>query len=169
MKLDNRLDIFAATPPLEEKKLLFSWAVTEGVGYEKGKKKEGMKLDFSDVRRAYFHAEALRKVYIELPDEDSEIGRVGLLLKAMHGTRDAAQNWAVAYTKCLQAIGFKKGAANPCVLEHDRKGLKRVVHGDDFAVLGWEASPDWFWEKMSERFDCKHRGRLDPQIKTISK
>ena len=38
---DSRLDLFAATPPLEAKKLFFSWAVTEGIGYEKGKRKEG--------------------------------------------------------------------------------------------------------------------------------
>ena len=31
-----------------------------------------MKMDFIDVRRAYFHADAIRDVYIELPDEDSE-------------------------------------------------------------------------------------------------
>ena len=33
IKIDKRFDLFAATPPLEAKKLLFSMAVTEGIGY----------------------------------------------------------------------------------------------------------------------------------------
>ena len=67
IKTDKREDLFAATPPLEAKKLLMSLAVTEGIGYRAGKKKKGMRLDFIDVRRAYFHAEARRPVYVRLP------------------------------------------------------------------------------------------------------
>ena len=69
----KREDLFAATPPLEAKKALFSLAVTEGVGIQSGK--GPMKLDFIDVRRAYFHAISRRPVYIKLPDEDKEEGR----------------------------------------------------------------------------------------------
>ena len=58
----NREDLFAATPPLEAKKLLFSLAATEGVGYEEGKSEHGMKLDSADIRKAFFHAEARRDV-----------------------------------------------------------------------------------------------------------
>ena len=54
----RREDLFAATPPLEAKKMLFSLAVTESIGYKKGKREQGMKIDFIDVRRAYFHAKA---------------------------------------------------------------------------------------------------------------
>ena len=36
---------------------------------------KGMKLDFIDVRRAYFYAEAARNIYIEIPAEDYEEGR----------------------------------------------------------------------------------------------
>ena len=38
----KREDLFAATPPLEAKKILFPLAVMEGIGYEKGRKEEGM-------------------------------------------------------------------------------------------------------------------------------
>ena len=74
IKRDNREDLFAATPHLEAKKLLFSLAITEGIGYERGKREEGMKLDFIDVRKAYFHADARREVYVELPKEDCAKG-----------------------------------------------------------------------------------------------
>ena len=60
-------DLFAATPPLEVKKMLFSTAVTEGIGFKEGQIEQGWKLDFIDVRRAYFHAKARRRVYVQLP------------------------------------------------------------------------------------------------------
>ena len=36
LNLCKREDLFAATPPLEAKKLLLSMAVTEGIGYQAG-------------------------------------------------------------------------------------------------------------------------------------
>ena len=54
-------------------------------------------MDFIDIRRAYFHSEARRKVVVKLPDEDYEEGMCGRLIKAMYGTRDAAQNWEYEY------------------------------------------------------------------------
>ena len=52
IKMDRSQDLFAATPPHEALKILFSKAVTEGVGYVKGLRAKGMKLEFIDVRRA---------------------------------------------------------------------------------------------------------------------
>ena len=78
--------------PLEAKKMLLSYAVIERIGYVPGDK-EGMKLDFIDIRKAFFHADARREVYIELPMEDHEEGKCGKLRKSLYGTRDAAQNW----------------------------------------------------------------------------
>ena len=89
----KREDLLAATPPLEVKKILVSMAVTEGVGYQKGCKSKAIKLDFIDVRRAYFHAKARRLAYVKLPPEDDELGKCGKLVKALYGARDAAQNW----------------------------------------------------------------------------
>ena len=66
--------------------------MTEGIGYKKGKRHQGHKIGFIDIKRAYFHAPSKRAVYIDLPEEDREEGMCGLLLKSMYGTRDAAQN-----------------------------------------------------------------------------
>ena len=52
IRRDNREDLFAATPPLEAKKMLMSMAVTEGIGYNGNDKRGGNKLEFIDVRRA---------------------------------------------------------------------------------------------------------------------
>ena len=42
-------------------------AVTEGIGYEKGRNDIGMCIDFIDVKRAYFHVKAMRELYVRLP------------------------------------------------------------------------------------------------------
>ena len=59
--------MFAATPPLEAKKLLFSRAVTGTKNSQ-----NPLKLLFIDVRRAYFYAKARRPVDVQLPPEDYE-------------------------------------------------------------------------------------------------
>ncbi len=52
IKKDKREDLFATTPPLEPKEMLFSlWASVPG-----------MCLDFGDVVRSYFHAMAKSRV-----------------------------------------------------------------------------------------------------------
>ena len=61
-RLDKRLDFLAAIPPLEAKNQLFSAATTEGVGLRGGNWQSGMKIDVIDIRRAVFHADAIRAV-----------------------------------------------------------------------------------------------------------
>ena len=73
-------------------------------------------LDFNDIRRTDFHADATRDVYVELPEEDYEEGVCGQLNISLHGARDAAQNWEAAYTELMNSIGFETGKALPCKL-----------------------------------------------------
>ena len=73
-----------------------------------------MCIDFIDVRRAYFHAEAMRDVFVKLPNEDYEEGKCGKLLKAMYGTRDAGMIWEDCDAQALLDLGFRKGIASPC-------------------------------------------------------
>ena len=50
----------------------------------------------NDISRAFFHALAKRRVYVQLPEEDRGDGEeelCGRLNYSMYGTRDAAQNW----------------------------------------------------------------------------
>ena len=97
--------------------------MTEGIGFEPNKKRQ-MKMDFIDVRRAYFHADAIRDVYIELPSEFAKDGLCGKLLKSMYGTRDAAQNWERAYIEFLLSIGFKAGESSPCSFYHPERNVE---------------------------------------------
>ena len=59
-------------------------------------------------------------------------------------------------------IGFKRGLASPCVFHHTGKGLRVVIHGDDFTVLGKEESLDWFRDHIQGSFEVKFKARLGP-------
>ena len=121
--------MFAATPPLEALKMIISIAVSD----------PGLRIMTNDVRRAYFHAPVRRPVYVELPKEDQMEGEedmVGELRLSMYGTRDAAQNWQETLSGHLQTAGFKRGIMNPCIFHHEGRGIRTVVHGDDYTSVG---------------------------------
>ena len=131
--------------------MLFSLAVTEGIGFKEGRSQEGQCVDFIDVRRAYFHAPARRLVYVNLPPEDDQPGMCGKLVKAMYGTRDAAQNWEHAYSEFLESIGFVSGRATPCMFWHKSRDIRLVAHGDDFTNLGSREQLDWLRGEIARR------------------
>ena len=50
--------------------MLSAVAVTEGYGYKGGNDYSGMKLDFIDAKRDYFHSKARREIYVRLSEGD---------------------------------------------------------------------------------------------------
>ena len=103
IKKDKRLDLFAATPPLETLKFLMARAAQEQ------KRSNPWRIGTIDVRRAYFYAPSKRPLYVEIPMEDRLPGdeqMVGKLELSLYGTRDAAANWAMEYTRHLVELWF---------------------------------------------------------------
>ena len=101
----KRLDLLAATPPLDAKKIPLHAPTTEGLGVtDRRDKQTVMKIDFINICRAFYQAHAVREVYVELLAEDAEQGMRAKLKESMYGTRDAAQNWGHAYTQFICRI-----------------------------------------------------------------
>jgi hypothetical protein len=88
---------FAATPPLEAVKTLFSLGASQ---------QDDRVIGFIDIKKAHLYAKATREVYIVLPPGDESEGMCGKLNYTLYGTRDAAQNWEIEYTRTLQEMGF---------------------------------------------------------------
>ena len=105
--------MFAATPPLEAKKMLFNMAIADVAQHRAINSKGIQKLLFIDVRRAYFYAPARRPTYVTLPDQDAKSGHCAWLIVSMYGTRDAASNWEVKYASHLRGFGFEQGKTSP--------------------------------------------------------
>ena len=130
IKTDNRPELFAATPPLQFIKYLISRCAS------RQRRARPSQLMIQDISKAYFFVPATRDIFIELPPEEAEPGMVGKLEKSLYGTRDAALNWAEAYTKVLIAMGYEKGTSSPCSFHHAEWDVSTVVHGDDFLSEG---------------------------------
>eukprot|EP00959_Pyramimonas_sp_CCMP1952_P147694 3090648-Pyramimonas_sp.AAC.1 len=62
---------------------------------------------FIDISRAHFRSPARRRVLAQLPAERRHEGYCALQLKSIHGTRDAAANFADKVMEVLREMGFK--------------------------------------------------------------
>lgn len=94
IKTHSPPELCAATPPIDSLKYLIRRAVEKPDHY----------IIHANVTRAYFYAQASRDIYVKCPTKGKEPGdkeKCSKLLKAMHGTRDAAQIWQ---RKCSEAV-----------------------------------------------------------------
>ena len=147
---------YAATPPLEAKRMLFSEYASEQT-----RNGVPLQISFVDVKKAYFYGIPDRSLYVRFPPEMGlGKGMVGKLVRCMYGTRDAGAIWENCYTTCLTNMGFVQGAASPCCFLHKEWGVSVVVHGDDFTALGTPEALTKYEAGMMKSFECKIKGRL---------
>ena len=156
ISLHHDESFYAATPPLEAKRLLLSQFASE-------RTRDGapLKLSFIDVRKAYFNGRPSRRLFVRLP---AEMGlpkdTVARLDRCMYGTRDAGAIWETCYTEALLRMGFTQGAASPCCFYHKAWRVQVVVPGDDFTALGTQAGLDLYEQHMKASFEVKIKGRI---------
>ena len=115
LRTDKRMDLFAATPPLESLRVLCSLCASN---QRTGRPNRMMSID---VKRAYFYAPALRLVYVEIPIEGWEHGDEARVARLNLSTRDAVQNWSEQYSSDLRKWGFTMGRASPRNFHHANK------------------------------------------------
>ena len=152
-------EYYAATPPLEAKKLLFSeYANTARRPTNKPKL---IVLSFVDIKKAYFNGVPRRNIHLAFPRElGIPPNLVAHLKRCVYGTRDAGAIWEDCYADALVEMGFVRGVANGCNFYHSARGLRVVVHGDDFTCLGPRADVLWYEDALSHKFEIKRRGHI---------
>ncbi len=116
IKIDEREDLFAATPSLEAKKVLASLFASAPEAC----------MNFIDVVQAYFRSKARRSVYVDLPREHRQEEMRGELKKTMCGTRAAAHNWELEYTEMMVEAGFTQGSCSACVFYREQMEVHEV-------------------------------------------
>ena len=111
-----------------------------------------------DVKCAFLYGECRRRIYIELPRQDprsGDGGTVGVLRKAMYGTRDAPQIWQKEVQKALEEVGFEMSILQPSVYFHKEKNMLVIVHVDDFLCSGNLEAVEWLYETLKQKYDLK--------------
>ena len=155
-------NFFAATPPLEAKRLLLSeWAT------KRQRNGNVLQLHFSDAKKAYFNGVPTRRLYIRLPKEMC-LGPnvVGRLLRCCYGTRDAGAIWEQYYADSLISIGFQQGRASPCCFWHPLWEISLVIHGDDLTALGTPESLDVYEAALQKCLRSRFVGALESMTTT---
>jgi hypothetical protein len=76
--------------------------------------------------------------------------------------RPAARAWEEDYATRLIAIGFRRGKASATTFTNDETGIRIVVHGDDFTLLGYEEDLKALAELMKTWYELVVRGMLGP-------
>ena len=133
-----RPDLFSATSLLEGVKLVI-WEVASS-------NQKGTVLLVTDVRRAYFHAKARRRVHIELPEGDGGgpgSRQCGLLKKSLYGPVTLLKTGIASLGRLLGGDGSAQGTSEHVVV------LRRGA---------WKASredPEWLIRKFKERYHIK--------------
>jgi hypothetical protein len=161
-------EFFAAMPPLSCSKFLLILAAAERFPDEFGnliRPEKPLCVSFIDVKRAHFMSPVRRAIAVELPPELCKPGmdEVGLLERAMYGTRDAATCWEAEIADMMvNQLGFEQGRATPCNFYHKNRGLRVTVHGDDFETLGAMDDLMWFASQLKTRWEISERGILGP-------
>ena len=120
---------------------------------------EGYSLDFS---QAFFQSseELERPIYIRVPDEFTENGRVWKRLrKSVPGTNHAPRAWYNSICKWLLAEGFKRSRLDPALFLYPSNGGGDTVwsgyiplHVDDVKGRGTPEFIKWFRTRIDKDF-----------------
>ena len=113
-----------------------------------------------DVRKARLRAHVDRPIFVELPPEIARPGWRTRLKRCLCGARDAPKRWEAYVAEVMTALGFSRGRASPCCYLRPARGLRCVVHGDDFVLAGLLEELIWAKQAMGESFLTKEVGTL---------
>ena len=136
--------IFLATPPLETLRILLGVACQENVFQVE----DPDLICVADVSRAHFCADAVRDVYVGLPDDPmaKQPCVCGKLRTTMYGSLDAAQRSGKHCAQVWEAGGFSRGVASPCHFFHKDVETYILVHGDGFSIVSRQ---EWRTHELS--------------------
>ena len=110
-------ELFSATPGLHSLRMHMSNLASGGL-------KKGHGMVIGDFKRAFLHAPARRRVYVDLPG-----GGIGLLRKAMYGCRDSAQIWADTLAGALERAGLSQSRLVPGLFRHGGRDVSVAITG----------------------------------------
>ena len=116
----------------------------------KGRQEHGLLV--MDVQCVFLYGQIRRRVYIELHRHDprsADRSLVGILRKAMYGTRDARHIWQEEVGKAMRDLHY-------LVFFHRVCNVVVVIHVEDFLCSSKMEDLKWLCESMQKKYDLKH-------------
>jgi hypothetical protein len=144
-RMDDVEGLYAAMPPLELVKVLMARAA-----------KMNEVIMLIDIKKTSLYAPIEGYVYTDLPPEIE--GKCAKLEYNLCGMRVAAKNWENEYSATMVNNGFTRGRASASTFYHEARGIRVVVHGDDFWASGPEEQLQWLGHQLCDKYPLKMRG-----------
>ncbi|CAK0899647.1 unnamed protein product, partial [Prorocentrum cordatum] len=161
MDLGGPSQTFSATPPHEALRMLISFCCSP-----RNAEEDQHVLMFPDITRAHPHCEMKRKLWVKFPAEDPRSAGpsvCGLLVRCLHGCRDAGQNFELLVRETLEGkMGFSCGVWCPCIYRRGDGKLAAYVYGDNFVLKGSRADNLEFYRELQKCTWVKLEGMLGP-------
>ena len=135
--------------------LLSRLATRRGPGDRRGGQRHAMVMD---VKGAFLYGHARRRIYIELPETDpaaKDGSMVGIIERALYGTRDAPQLWQEHARMTLLGLGFRESVVCPSVYVHDGRGVELCLHVDDILAVGDLLDLTWVRSELEKHYTMK--------------
>ena len=123
---------------------------------------ENLECDQYDIKNAFTESHLKETIYLK-PPQGIEVkrGYVLKILRSLYGLKQAARDWNLLMKKELLAWGFVQSLADPCMFVHEERKLRILVYVDDIVAAAKErAQIDWFYKKLSGRFNAKNLGEI---------
>ncbi|KAF7569560.1 UBN2 multi-domain protein [Pyrenophora tritici-repentis] len=123
---------------------------------------ENLECFHFDIKNAFTESHLKEEIFLKQPQGvEVKKGYVLRVLRSLYGLKQAARDWNLLIKKELLAWGFVQSLADPCMFIHKEKQLRILVYVDDIAAAAKDrAQIDWFYEKLSGRFNTKNLGRF---------
>ncbi|KAF7567667.1 hypothetical protein PtrM4_142580 [Pyrenophora tritici-repentis] len=115
-----------------------------------------------DIKNAFTESH-LKELILLKPPEGVHVkkGHVLKVLRSLYGLKQAARDWNLLMKKELLAWGFVQSLADPCMFVHKERKIRILVYVDDVLAAAKEQSQtEWFWKKLSGRFNAKNLGEV---------
>ena len=164
-KVEERLDpalLFSGMPPAESLRMLVSYMQSEDDSdHSAGSSALDRKMAGWDISRAHFYGDVQRPLFVQLPQQPGESRpEVKRLLKTMYGTQDASHVWQGHYTQTLKDAGFEPGLASNALFFHPQRGIRCLVHGDDFLAVANDEGLKYLDSVLQKAYALKRLGTL---------
>ena len=148
-----RDDVNASTPPLAAIRAVISMAAS----------KSGTRfLAVYDVSVAFFHATIDEDITVLPPPGAGRPGHVWILLKAMYGTRRAAQLWQEHLAGVFKSGNWRRIGNIAGAYYEPNLDIALVIHGDDFLAEGTAECLNELDKLLFSAMDVKAMPRIGP-------
>jgi hypothetical protein len=115
-----------------------------------------------DIKNAFTESHLKEQILLKPPEGvHVKKGHVLKVLRSLYGLKQAARDWNLLMKKELLAWGFVQSLADPCMFVHKERKIRILVYVDDVLAAAKEQSQtEWFWKKLSARFNAKNLGEV---------